>query len=192
MRKHDVLAATVAVAVACLTGCAAQPLGAMAPELSQLGPKEGLVYGSFLVVVDRDADVPGGKYAWFGPEDRRTHYELNVHRRGTLGTGVAASHRYVRTRAWEAEPFVTVLPVGSYNAGRMNMYTGTHTRVSKRLVDTNVDFRFEVEPGVATYLGRMIVAVPPKMIPGKTPVSFWVEDHPDEDGAAVGLAGSWD
>ncbi len=190
MRKHHILAATVAISVACLAGCAGKPLGVMAPQLADLGPEEGIVYGSFVVVVDEDARVPTGKYAWFGPEDRRTHYELNVHKRGSLGVGLNASHRYVRTRAWEAEPFVTVLPIGSYDAGRMNMYTGSRTRVAKRLVDTHVDFRFDVEPGVATYLGRMIVAVPPKMIPGKTKVSFWVEDHPTEDGAAVGLAGS--
>jgi hypothetical protein len=188
MRKQQIVIPTViAVLVVALGGCAAKPLGVVAPQLSELAPNEGLVYGSFLVVVDSEARVPTGKYAWFGPEDRRTHYELNVHRRGTVGSGVANSHRYVRTRAWEAEPFVAVLPTGSYDAGRMNMYIGTDTRVSKRLVDTKVDFRFNVEPGVATYLGRMVVAVPPKMIPGKTRVSFWVEDHPEADGSAVGV-----
>lgn len=179
--------AIVAVFVLAGAGCSAKPLGATVPDLSELGPKEGLVYGSFLVVVDDEAHVPGGKYSWYGPTDRRTHYELNVHRLGTLNGGVASSHRYVRTRAWEAEPFVAVLPMGRYDAGRMNMYTGTDTKVVRRLVDTHVDFRFEVEPGVATYLGRMVVAVPPKMIPGKTKVTYWVEDHPADDGESLGL-----
>ncbi len=146
-----------------------------------------MVYGSFLVVVDEQARLPHGKHQWYGPEARRTHYELNLHRRGSIGKGVASSHRYVRTRAWEVEPFVAVMPIGTYDASRMNMYIGTQEKVVRRLVDTKVDFRFEVDPGVATYLGRMIVAVPPKMVPGKTMVDFWVEDHSGQDAEFVGL-----
>jgi hypothetical protein len=140
-------------------------------------------------VVDRESPVPSGHYEWYGPEDRRTFYELAVHRRGSMGYGVASSARYVRTHAWEAVPFVAKMRAGKYTAGRMNMYIGSAEHVQRRLVDTRVDFAFQVEPGATTYLGRMVVAVPMKMIPRRTKVSYWVEDHADEDLAALGLSG---
>jgi hypothetical protein len=182
-------AVMIALCVTLSVGCSGRSLVDPAASAGPLANNEGLVYGSFLVVVDRDSPVPSGSYEWYGPEDRRTFYELLVHRRGSMGYGTAASTSYVRTRAWEAVPFVAKMRAGKYKAGRMNMYIGSAEHVKRRLVDTRLGFAYEVEPGKTTYLGRMVVAVPTKMIPRRTKVTYWVEDHAEEDLAALGLSG---
>jgi hypothetical protein len=72
-------------------------------------------------------------------------------------------------RDGDEEIFAAVMPAGDYR-----IYELRGLGFSNLRYDTNVLFR--VEPGKATYTGRLIISFPDQLISVYTPVRTWVED----------------
>lgn len=144
----------VIASILAITGCA-PTIQLQQRQVQEPTPSEGTVIAS--VSVRGGRDVLG-----------RTKFELAIDA-ANKGTSTAVQYAVQANRDGDEEVFVAVMPAGDYR-----IYELRQPGFSTFRWATNVHFR--VEPGKATYIGRLVVDFPDQLISIYTPVRIRVED----------------
>ena len=169
-----------------LSGCiTAHPLNVDPSQVYDLGPDEGIVFGSVRVEIAKEG---GG----FGRRAARSDYRLTISpARGSVAlTPSAIIREELRVdEQWELlvspgeeRTFVARLPSGYKNVDALHLKPKSIWATSG---DFGIQASFRVTSGGVTYIGRLVLVLPERLINFST-AHVRVEDSLARDQAALG------
>jgi hypothetical protein len=131
-----------------LAGCAT--MDSTPEELRQLGAEEGIVFGS--IVVETDAAPAGESALAFLAGGRSSESDYSFFA-SEVGLNPFVTEYGVTASTDQERAFVKKLPAGDYAIKRFK-------QAGLSNLEANIDVRFSVHPGEATYVGRLTVYLP--------------------------------
>jgi hypothetical protein len=148
------------LAVISVTGCAA-PMASTKEELQALSEKEGVVFGSILLVAQKG---PQDESGWGFLRGRKTDELKWTVSFGELGINPFGQTYAIAAMPGKEEVFIKKLPAGSYNILRASPESGIAGIPSNQYVSLSIFFK--VQPQQASYIGRLVINVPDRILPG--------------------------
>lgn len=138
-----------------LVGCTS-PVQMKAADLHEIGPTEGRVFGSVLVVV---APLAENESSWAWTQGRKASgfdYSLLLekYKEGLFDLG--GEERSIRVEPGKEEGFALKLEQGRY------LFTKLKQEGFSNL-EMGLGASFEVTPGKTTYVGRIVIELPARM-----------------------------
>ena len=146
------LAGILAIA---LLGCAS--MTSSKQELREIAEDEGVVYGSFLVDVERVADEGSAWEFWKGQKAGGSTYSVEITKRGR--NPIKPTYALRATPGTE-DVFIKKLPAGEYLIEKVSKEGFTNLE----LILDGVTFR--VVPGQTTYIGKLMLQFPNRITVG--------------------------
>jgi hypothetical protein len=176
---------TLAIALL-MSGCTTtNPLNVDPSQVHDLGPDEGIVFGSLLVEI-----APEG--VRFGRRAAGSDYRLTISpARGSLEalTPSAVFREEFFDEEWELlmspgeeRTFVARLPSGYQNVGVLRLKPKSFWATSGEF---DINARFRVQGRSVTYIGRLVLVLPERLLPYST-AHVRIEDSLVRDQVALG------
>lgn len=142
-------------------------------ELQSVSANEGVVIGSILFIV---AQGPKDESAWAFLKGRKADDVEWTVTFGEAGFQPFATTYAISAKPGKEEVFIKKLPPGNYNIQRAQP-AGLFGLSSNQYVSLNIYFK--VEPQQTSYIGRLVVNVPDRIMFG-SPVRVAISDSQEE------------
>lgn len=160
-------------AVLLMAGCAS-PMVSTKEELQSVSANEGIVFGSILFIV---AEGPKDESAWAFLKGRKADdVEWTVTFGEVVGFQPFATTYSISAKPGNEEVFIKKLPPGNYNIRRA-VPAGFFGLSSNHYV--SLDIYFTVEPQKSSYIGKLVVNVPDRIMLGSR-VRVAISDSQEE------------
>lgn len=159
--RLPLFAAAMATSVALLSACAS--MVSSKEELQSVRDTEGVVYGSFLINVEKSEEAHTGWSFLQGQKAGDATYAVLISQSGFNPLN------YIINAAPEKEQtFIKKLPAGDYRIHKIEKQGFTN-------LELNLDVTFKVTPKQTTYIGKLVVQFPERIRAG-SPVRMNVGD----------------
>lgn len=142
-----------------IAGCAS-PMVSTKEELQSVSANEGVVIGSILFIV---AEGPKDESAWAFLKGRKADDVEWTVIFGEVGFQPFATTYSISVKPGKEENFIKKLPPGNYNIQRA-IPAGLFGLNSNQYV--SLDIYFKVEPQQTSYIGKLVVNVPDRIMLG--------------------------
>ena len=171
-RLNESMARTIYLMLAAIlmTSCAA-PMASTKEELQSLSENEGVVIGSILFVAAKGVENESG---WAFLRGTKTDDLKWIVSFGELGFKPFATTYTISGRPGKEEVFIKKLPAGNYNIQNASG-AGTFGLSSRQYVTIH----FKVEPRQTSYIGKLVVNLPDRIMVG-SPVVVNIADSQEE------------
>lgn len=146
----------MAVSVICmsmLSSCAS--MVSTDNELQNVGENEGIVFGSFVINVEKGEENKSG-WAFLGQKASDATYEVSISKRESNPFKL---NYLIRATPEKEEIFIKKLPAGNY-------YIHAITKLGFSNLKMNFRVNFRVIPKRTTYIGKLIVQFPSRIRQG--------------------------
>jgi hypothetical protein len=157
------LAALSVNCLAMLSGCA--PMVSSKDELQSVGENEGVVFGSFVINVEKGQESESGWAFLKGQKAGDATYSVMI---SEQGFNPLSPNYIIRATPEKEETFIRKLPAGAYQIKKIQKEGFTN-------LELNVRVNFTVAPKQTTYLGKLTVLFPDRIRVG-SPVRMNVTD----------------
>jgi len=158
------------VSVSCLvilSSCAS--MVSSKEELQSVGENEGIVFGSFVINLEKGEEVESGWAFLKGQKARDATYAVLITKRGF---SPIKPIYIIRAAPEKEEVFIKKLPAGDYQIEKIQKEGFTN-------LELNLRVNFDVTPKQTTYIGKFTVQFPDRVRMG-SPVRTNVEDAQEE------------
>ena len=155
-----------ALSVSCLamfSGCAS--MVSSKEELQSVGENEGVVFGSFVINVEKGKESESGWAFLKGQKAGDATYFVMI---SEQGINPLSLNYTIRATPEKEEIFIRKLPAGTYQIKKIQKEGFT-------TLELNLRVNFTVVPKQTTYIGKFTVQFPDRIIPG-SPVRTNVAD----------------
>lgn len=167
---------TLALAVLCV-GCSA-PMKMKASDLKTLEKDQGRVLGSISVVA-AETDKNEGSWAWLGGGQSSTHsYSFEIKEQSSAFIDIGSKTYSVSVAPGKVESFALKMPAGKYTFSEMSQEGVSNLKAT-------LGPKFSVAVGQNTYIGRLNVVLPARLMMG-TNVLMKIGDDQEADTASLG------